>query len=132
MIPHEHVVHFSETDPAGILFFSRAFEICHHAFEAFLADRGFPLARVLTDVDWLLPLVHAEVDFRAPLRLGDRVRVDVSVERLGKGSITFAFALSTVERGLVATARHVHASIDHATWQARPLPDEVRAHLGPR
>ena len=128
---HEHVVHFSETDPAGILFFSRVFEICHHAFEAFLAERGFLIARVLTAVDWLLPLVHAEADFAAPVRLGDKIQVDVKVERLGAGSITFVFALSTAGRGLVATVRHVHAAIDRATWQPRKLPDEVRTHLGP-
>jgi len=128
---HEHVVHFSETDPAGILFFSRVFEICHHAFEAFLAERGFPLARVLTDVDWLLPLVHAEADFAAPIRLGDTIAVDVKVERMSAGSITFTFALATKERGPVATVRHVHAAIDRGTWKPRKLPDEVRTHLGP-
>ena len=130
MTVHEHVVHFSETDPAGILFFSRVFEICHHAFEAFLAERGFPLARVLTSVDWLLPLVHAEADFAAPIRLGDTLLVEVTVERMGAGSIAFAFALTNPERGLVATARHVHAAIDRKTWQPRRLPDEVRKHLG--
>jgi YbgC/YbaW family acyl-CoA thioester hydrolase len=128
---HEHVVHFSETDPAGILFFSRVFEICHHAFEAFLAERGFPLARVLTDVDWILPLVHAEADFQAPIRLGETLQVEVAVERLGAGSITFAFALTIADRGPVATVRHVHAAIDRATWRPRKLPDEVRTHLGP-
>jgi YbgC/YbaW family acyl-CoA thioester hydrolase len=127
---YEHVVHFSETDPAGILFFSRIFEICHHAFEAFLAERGFPLSRVMTAVDWLLPLVHAEADFAAPLRLGDTLRIEVAVERMGARSITFVYVVSTAERGTVATVRHVHAAIDRATWQPRKLPEEVRTHLG--
>ena len=131
MKPYTHVVHFSETDPAGILFFSRVFEICHHAFEAYLASRGFPLDRVLTDVDWLLPMVHAEADFLAPLRLGDHVEVEVSVARLGKSSITFQYELSVVGKGPAATVRHVHAAIDRATWGPRALPDEVRTHLVP-
>ena len=90
-----------------------------------------PLARVMTAVDWLLPLVHAEADFAAPLRLGDTLRVEVEVDRIGAGSITFAFVVSTADRGTVATVRHVHAAIDRATWQPRKLPDEVRTHLGP-
>ena len=86
---------------------------------------------MLTDVDWLLPMVHAEADFRAPLRLGDHVEVEVSIARLGESSITFQYELTVVGKGPAATVRHVHAAIDKATWGPRSLPDEVRTHLVP-
>ena len=35
--PHVHVVRFSEVDAAGVVFFSRFFELCHHAWEEVLA-----------------------------------------------------------------------------------------------
>lgn len=128
---YEHVVRFSEVDAAGILFFSRAFEIAHHAFEDWLAERGLPIRAGLERDDWLMPLVHAEADYAAPLRLGDRVRVEIGVERAGGSSLTFRFSMFGPDDRLAATVRHVHATIDRRTFRPRPLPDEVRAALEP-
>lgn len=127
----EHVVRFSEVDAAGILFFSRVFEIAHHAYEDWLAARGLPIGERMARGDWVLPLVHAEADYRAPLRLGDRVRIEVSVERVGGASLTMRFELSGPDGAPAATVRHVHAAIDRATFRPRPLPAELRAALEP-
>ncbi len=70
-MPYTHAVRFSEVDGAGIVFFSRVFEIAHAAYEAWLSEGGAPLAVVLAAADWVLPLVRAEADYHAPMRLGD-------------------------------------------------------------
>ena len=121
-------VAFSQVDAAGILYFSRAFELCHEAFEGFLEEQGTPMTQAtMAGADWVLPIVHAEVDFRSPLRLGDRVDVEVNVERMGTSSITMAFCLRGADGSIRAMVRHVHAAVEVATFSSRPLPDEVRA-----
>lgn len=125
---HRTTVRFSQVDAAGILYFSRALELCHEAFEAFLADRGMPLSpQQFRGGGVLLPIVHAEVDFSAPMRLGDEVEVQVSVGKQGTSSITFSFRLLGHDGALRATAHHVHVATDPATFAAVPLPEAVRA-----
>ena len=120
------VIRFSQVDAAGILFFSRALEICHEAYEHFLLDRGMPISDQFSSTDWVLPVVHADVDFHAPLRLGDHVQVQLGVTQVGTASITLEFRLVRGGDTRCATVRHVHAAVDRASFQSRPLPGSVR------
>lgn len=119
-------ISLSQVDGAGILYFSRIFEICHLAFERFLAaHEGARLtAESMQRHDWLLPVVHAEADYRSPLRLGDPVSIEVHVESRGQSSVTFGFRV-TGPGGLAAAVRHVHVAIDKASFRSRPLPDDI-------
>ena len=115
-------IRFSQVDAAGILYFSRVFELCHEAYEAALAQAGYPLARLAT-WDWALPLVHAEADYQSPMRLGDTVTIGVTLERVGTKSLSVAFTI-TGPLGDHAKVRHVHAAVDKATFAGRVLPGE--------
>ncbi len=123
-----HTVRFSEVDAAGIVFFSRVFEWCHHAFEDATARVGLPIDGV-SDRPWLLPLVHAEADYVAPMRLGDAVHVAAEVERVGSSSVTWRFTIADDDGAVKATVRHVHACVDPDTFGSRPVPDTVRDAL---
>lgn len=114
-------------DAAGILFFSRIFEICHEAYEAFLRDRGSCLEDHLGRQGWVLPIVHAEVDFVAPLRLGDHVEIQIEVERMGTSSVTLAFHLIRGGQPPCAIVRHVHVAVQRDSFRPRPLPASVRS-----
>lgn len=126
------LVHFHEIDRAGIVYFARIFEYCHRVYEELLEAALGPLEPLFRQKDWGLPLVHAEADYARPLRLGDRVRVQARVERLGERSVTFAYTLVCARTGeLRATARLVHACV---TWgdddlAGRPVHPELVAGL---
>ncbi|MCO5168654.1 MAG: acyl-CoA thioesterase [Planctomycetes bacterium] len=106
------LVHFHEIDRAGIVYFARIFEYCHRVYEELLAEVVGPLEAFFQQKDWGLPLVHAEADYARPLRLGDRVRVRLVVERLGERSVTFGYTLTCAATGEPrATARLVHACV---------------------
>ncbi|MEN0060977.1 MAG: thioesterase family protein [Myxococcota bacterium] len=121
---HRQIIALSQVDAAGILYFARLFEICHLAFEHWLIDEGLPLLAGLGESDELMPIVHAEADYRSPLRLGHVIDVAVQVEATGQSSITFGFRVTTQGR-LAAVARHVHVAIDKADFRSRPLPDAI-------
>lgn len=121
------IVHFHEIDRAQIVYFARIFEYCHRTYEELLETVIGPLEPFFQSKDWGLPLVHAEADYAHPLRLGDRVRVRVTVERVGERSVTFAYALSDATTGAPrATAKLVHACVTVPGFTGRPLhPDFV-------
>lgn len=120
-------IRFGDEDHAGIVYFPRFLHFFHCAFEDFFGANGHPYKKVL-DVDhcgW--PAVHIETDFVKPLRFGDVLDIEVTVERVGTKSATFAYrATKQGEDGDVATARITVACIDMRTFEAKPIPPLYR------
>jgi YbgC/YbaW family acyl-CoA thioester hydrolase len=100
-MPSEHVirrrVEFVETDMAGIVHFSRFFNYMEAAEHDFFRSLGHS---VVTDLDGDLygwPRVHAECDWRAPLRFEDEFEVRLLVRDVRKRSIELAFVIHRIE-----------------------------------
>jgi 4-hydroxybenzoyl-CoA thioesterase len=125
---HRHRVRFDEIDAAGIVYFARFFTWCHDAMEAMLAPLDGGYTALVTTRRLGLPAVHVEADYRAPLRFGDEVLVEASVERLGTSSVGLRFEiLRSPGREPVAVVKHVVALVDLGAIRSQPLPDDVRA-----
>lgn len=124
-------VRFHEIDRAGIAYFARAFQYCHEAFEDMLSQAlGIDLERFFVESEWMMPLVHAESDYQAPILLGQELRIELSVARLGASSVTFAYRVLGHDDGVErARVRLVHACIARETFQKRPLPESLVAGL---
>ncbi len=122
-------IRLHHTDAAGVVFFERFFELAHDVYEEWLDAVGMSLSPDLSRVDVMTPVVHAEADFRAPLRLGDRVTIDVAVEAVGEKSYTMRYDMTQADGRPAAEVRIVHASMQPVTGRGVPIPDEWRAIL---
>jgi 1,4-dihydroxy-2-naphthoyl-CoA hydrolase len=118
-----------DTDAGGVLFFARQFDLVHEALEAFLDELGFGLGRQLDREDFITPVVHAESDYRLPVRLGDSIRIRLSVEHIGRRSFTVSYELCNDAGKTTGTARTTHVAISKATRKAIPLPPPLRESL---
>ena len=127
----ESVVRLYDTDAAGFLFFGSQFRFAHEALENFLERIGFPVGGLIRGREALFPVVHAEADYRAPLKVGDRVTVRLAVRAIGDRSFTITYRLTLADGGEAGSVVTVHAALDPATGASRPLPEAVRAALGP-
>ena len=121
-------ISLGDTDAAGVLFYPRLFELVQRAFEAHLAACGFPIARMFDD-GILTPVVHCEADYRAPLRLGDVISVESSVESIGDASFRMAFLVRGADGTLAAEALVVHVCLG-PDGRSRPMPEVLRSALG--
>ena len=121
-------VRFADVDHAGIVYYPRFFHYFHLAFEELFRVRMGARAYVeLLDVERVgFPAVHAEADYRAPLRFGDQADIALSVAKLGGSSITFRYRVS---RGEVecAVGTEVCAVVDLNEFRPCPIPTSVRA-----
>lgn len=125
MFEHQVTVRLHDTDAAGVLYFAHQFRIAHETYEAFMAAAGFGLGDLLRAGATALPIVHAEADYRAPLRVGDELTVSLSVKRLGRTSFTLDYSLVRAGRvvGRVTTA---HVAVDGRTGRKKDLPVRLR------
>jgi YbgC/YbaW family acyl-CoA thioester hydrolase len=124
-------VRFHDVDSAGIVFFARIFEYAHDAYEIWLRGIGYPLDPPFHERDYGLPLVHAEADFQAPIRLGQEVRVDLSLTSIGTSSFKVSSRLTGHDGVDLATVRTIHVCVDPKTGRPIPLPEAMRTAFVP-
>ncbi|MBI3831197.1 MAG: acyl-CoA thioesterase [Planctomycetes bacterium] len=84
-------VEFSETDMAGIMHFSNFFRFMETAEHAFFRSLGYSIhtTQLAAQVGW--PRVHAECDYKKPLRFEDEVEVQLLVREIKERTIHYAF-----------------------------------------
>jgi 1,4-dihydroxy-2-naphthoyl-CoA hydrolase len=126
---HKRRVRFNETDPAGIVFFANIFVYCHEAFEELLRSLGMPLEGIIASREQVLPLGHAEADFKRPFRAGVLVTIRVNVGRIGDRSFRLDYDMLDESGAQLATVSTVHVAVDPASGQATRLAPRLREAL---
>lgn len=84
-------VEFSETDMAGIVHYSNFFKYMETAEHAFFRSLGFSVVTrsIEPPVGW--PRVHAECDYKQPLRFEDEVEVHLLVSEKRSKALSYEF-----------------------------------------
>lgn len=130
MFVFERPVRFADVDAARIVFFARHLEYCHDALEALFAPLPGGYAAMINTREVGVPSVKVEVEYHAPLRYGDTVRIETDVVRLGTKSVSFRHALRRGADGTCcATVLQVVVFSDLRSLRPIAIPDEVRALL---
>jgi len=120
-------VRFGDEDHAQIVYYPRFFHFFHCAFEDFFDEQGYRYRDCL-DVDrvgW--PAVHAEADFRRPVRFGEVITVALTIADVGDKSATFDYVVTRDDGDTACTGRVVVACISMDDYRGRPIPDKYRA-----
>ncbi len=129
MFTYRTKIRLKDTDATGVLYFSEQFKLALEAFEEFLASQGFSL-RELLNSSYLMPIVHAEADYSAPLKVGDPLEISLQVAKLGTSSITLQYALFDPDRKIpVGRVEIVHVVVDREKGISVPIPDFLRKLL---
>jgi acyl-CoA thioester hydrolase len=75
-------------------------------------------------------IARAEVDFRAPILMGDPIEVRLWVSAIGRTSFTLDYEIvRRPEDRVVASARTVIVAYDYTAGHSIPIPDDMRARL---
>jgi YbgC/YbaW family acyl-CoA thioester hydrolase len=84
-------VEFSETDMAGIVHYSNFFRYMEAAEHAFFRSIGYSVVTRNVDppVGW--PRVHADCDYRRPIRFEDEIEIRMYVIKKKSKSLTYGF-----------------------------------------
>ncbi len=128
MIALERAVRFEEVDAAGIVFFGRYLGYAHEAMERFFDDLDGGYVALINDRGIGFPAVHVEVDYRAPLRFGDSVRIETCCARLGNRSAVLSYRFVRARDGVVAAeVRHTVVTTHLASLASCDMPADVRA-----
>jgi acyl-CoA thioester hydrolase len=126
---YQHQVRYLETDQQGVVFNMWYLGYFDEAMAAFIEEGGLAYPDLLA-AGYDVQLAHTELDWRASLRWPDPVQVEVSLAGMGTTSFVLAFEVRTGDV-LVATGRTVYVVVGTDGSGKRPIPDLLRAALGP-
>jgi acyl-CoA thioester hydrolase len=124
VLVHREQVRFRDLDPMGHVNNAVFLTYIESARVAFLQHLG--AAKTLEEM--AIIVARVEIDFRAPVRLGDVVEVSTRVSRFGDKSFDLDHSLH-VGANVVAEAKTVLVAYDYGKREAVSIPDEWREKL---
>jgi 4-hydroxybenzoyl-CoA thioesterase len=130
---HPHTVRFGECDPAGVVYFPVFFDWFHQAMESWFAEAlATPYAEVLQTIGF--PAVHTEADFRRPCRIGEPLRIALTVGSLHRKSLRLEYRVLGADDTVRATGATVCAVIAPQPgagfrFKAVAIPEPLRAKI---
>jgi 4-hydroxybenzoyl-CoA thioesterase len=122
----ERTIRFSQCDPAGIVFFPQYLVMVNDLNEEWVGTLiGAPYADLIGRRRIGLPTVSLQCEFSAISRMGERVMLGLSVERLGTKSITLRHGCRLGDESRMSI-RQVLVTTDLDTHRAVDVPADLR------
>jgi 4-hydroxybenzoyl-CoA thioesterase len=126
----EVTVRFGDCDPAGIVFYPRYFEMINNLVEDWCAHGlGMSFRELHMERGLGLPTVHVETSFVAPSELGDMLRAELRVQKIGGASTTLQVRLAGPAGEDRVRASLVLALTDLKERRAVPIPEALRESI---
>jgi acyl-CoA thioester hydrolase len=128
----EEKVRWSDTDPAGIIYYGQFLRFFEIAETELFREVGLPYGEVFDRLDIWLPRVQIHFDFLKPLKLDDSIIVSAYVGRFGTRSLTLQFEVARKGSDqLVAKGHVILACVNRSSFESIPVPEEIKERLMP-
>lgn len=118
-------VGLADTDALGVAYHPYALQLAQRNLESWLTSLGLPLAEIVNNHTWALPVVRVELDWHQPLELGTAGETLLTGVEPGSKSLTLTHAIQAGDQK-AATVKVVHACLDRTTGQSMMLPTVLK------
>lgn len=125
---YQRPIHFADTDSAGVVYFARLLSICHEAYEDYLTTKGVNLREFFNNNHTAIPIIHAEIDFFAPLFCGDIIVVDGKITAINNKVFQIDYSIKK-ETENIAQAMTKHICINPQTRKTQPFSDNYFQYI---
>jgi acyl-CoA thioester hydrolase len=125
-------VEFGDTDMAGIMHFANFFRFMEAAETDYLISRGLSVSWREASGKYGFPRVSASCDYQKPARFGDILTISVTLEKLGRKSVSYRFDFTNFRAEAVATGRITAVfccTNDANKLESVEIPLDIRAKL---
>ncbi len=127
MFTSKEYISFSDCDPAGIMFFSRAFEKAHNAYEKFLFENG--LGDYFGKKEIVIPILNACSDFKKPIWAGEGITVNLTLVEKKENSFSLLFTILKNTGEIAAVVKTVHLCVLKENFMKCNVPDDLNDAL---
>ena len=121
-------IYYEDTDAGGIVFYANYLKFFERARTEWLRAAGIGQQALAAADGAMFVVKSAALDYHAPAKLDDELKLTLSIEKLGRASVHF---VQQAWRGdtLLTTAHVKVGCVDCATLRPRSLPDDAAAKM---
>ncbi len=128
MYKYQTVIRMHLTDAAGVVYFANFFVLAHECYESFLAqDRS--LGSIIEQAEFIIPIVYAEADYRMPLKLSEKVGIEMVLSKMANSSFELVFTLINGASQIVAEVKTTHTVLQQNTRKPVEIPQFLKTAL---
>ncbi|MFZ6774468.1 tol-pal system-associated acyl-CoA thioesterase [Undibacterium sp. SXout7W] len=121
-------VYYEDTDAGGIVFYANYLKFFERARTEWLRASGINQQQMSADHQRMFVVKATAVEYHAPARLDDELKLTVVVEKLGRASVHFIQEAWCGER-LLATGKIKVGCVDAHSVRPAAIPAEVMAKI---
>lgn len=133
-------VYYEDTDTGGVVFYANYLKFFERARTEWLRSGGIEQSTLADNFGIMFVVMRTAVDYHAPAKLDNELKLTVVVETLGRASVEFRQQAWRVGSGsqaaaageilapgpvLLATASIKVACVDQRSFRPRALPETV-------
>lgn len=125
-------VYYEDTDTGGVVFYANYLKFFERARTEWLRAAGIAQQALSESQHVMFVVKSTAVDYHAPAKLDDELKLTVVVERLGRASVEFiqeAWRVSGTQSHLLASGRIRVGCVSTQTFRPIPIPDDVLARI---
>jgi acyl-CoA thioester hydrolase len=121
-------VYYEDTDAGGIVFYANYLKYFERARTEWLRAVGVNQQELLSEHGAMFVVSNANIDYHAPAKLDDELKLTLSIEKLGRASVLFV-QQAWCGAALLASAKVKVGCVDRASMKPRSLPLEAAAKM---
>lgn len=118
-------VFYEDTDAGGVVYHANYLRYFERARSLWLESLGLTHTRLAAELDTGFVVTHADVQFKLPARLDDRLEVSVAVARMRRASVMFEQLIHRDDT-LLVKAQFTVACVKLSRFAPCALPDVLR------
>ena len=123
-------VYYEDTDAGGVVFYVNYLKFFERARTEWLRAKGYSQQQLVNDKGLIFVVKAASVDYMAPARLDDELRVSVAIKELRNASLTLTQQVWRVGKlvdqpQLLATGQVTIVCVNAETIRPQPIPAEM-------
>lgn len=125
-------VYYEDTDAGGVVFYANYLKFFERARTEWLRAAGIGQQELSEEHRAMFVVKSTAVDYHAPAKLDDELKLSVVIERLGRASVQFvqeAWRVGSTGPQLLATGRIKVGCVHTETFRPYPIPDHVLAKI---
>ena len=120
-------VSWVDTDALAVVHFSNYFRYFERAEQEFYMQTGRKQEDVMKQLGLAFPRVEAHCTYESPLRFGDSVETELSLDNIADKSVRFSFEIRNVSTGKrSAKGSMTLVCVNTETWKGTQIPSQVR------
>lgn len=127
-------VYYEDTDTGGVVYYANYLKFFERARTEWLRAAGVS-QQVLTESHGVMFVVKSTaIDYHAPARLDDELKLTVVVEKTGRASVQFvqeAWRMTGLQQELLTTGRIKVGCVDTKAFRPSAIPEDVFAKIKP-